>query len=37
LPPSTPVVCVTCFTPPPPPSPTPPPNNIVPCANQTCN
>jgi len=29
--------CVTCFIPPPPPAPTPPPNNIVNCANVTCN
>jgi hypothetical protein len=29
--------CVTCFLPPPQPSPTPPPNNIVNCANVTCN
>ena len=30
-------ICVTCFVPPPPPAPTPPPNNIVTCANVTCN
>jgi hypothetical protein len=31
------IACVTCFIPPPPPAPTPPPNNIVNCANVTCN
>ena len=31
------LICVTCFVPPPPPAPTPPPNNIVTCANVTCN
>ena len=30
-------VCVTCFIPPAPPAPTPPANNIVNCANLTCN
>jgi hypothetical protein len=31
------IACETCFTPPAPWAPTPPPNNIVNCANVTCN